>query len=99
MIRRPPRSTLFPYTTLFRSLPGHGRPVEAAGVQVRQVRAHRPPVDLAERLVAPDEHLELPKVAPVAPERVRRRFLLVRQVFQVRRQRFAHAIEGSATRT
>src|SRR3712207_8111367 len=27
MIRRPPRSTLFPYTTLFRSLqPGGGRP-------------------------------------------------------------------------
>src|SRR5260364_449875 len=24
MIRRPPRSTLFPYTTLFRSLPPHG---------------------------------------------------------------------------
>src|SRR2546421_9601366 len=24
MIRRPPRSTLFPYTTLFRSLPGQG---------------------------------------------------------------------------
>src|SRR5437588_7817243 len=24
MIRRPPRSTLFPYTTLFRSLPGDG---------------------------------------------------------------------------
>src|SRR3712207_8153892 len=23
MIRRPPRSTLFPYTTLFRSLPAH----------------------------------------------------------------------------
>src|SRR5258708_14416760 len=23
MIRRPPRSTLFPYTTLFRSSPGH----------------------------------------------------------------------------
>src|SRR2546426_1788833 len=23
MIRRPPRSTLFPYTTLFRSQPGH----------------------------------------------------------------------------
>src|SRR3712207_9280344 len=26
MIRRPPRSTLFPYTTLFRSDPGPGRP-------------------------------------------------------------------------
>src|SRR3972149_10373367 len=25
MIRRPPRSTLFPYTTLFRSPPGHPR--------------------------------------------------------------------------
>src|SRR3712207_7066643 len=25
MIRRPPRSTLFPYTTLFRSLDTHGR--------------------------------------------------------------------------
>src|SRR5258708_27063750 len=25
MIRRPPRSTLFPYTTLFRSLPGRQR--------------------------------------------------------------------------
>src|SRR2546426_1261364 len=32
MIRRPPRSTLFPYTTLFRSLlddPRHGVPPEA----------------------------------------------------------------------
>src|SRR2546422_5836036 len=27
MIRRPPRSTLFPYTTLFRSLATHGRAV------------------------------------------------------------------------
>src|SRR2546430_8151968 len=26
MIRRPPRSTLFPYTTLFRSLPGRAPP-------------------------------------------------------------------------
>src|SRR5436189_3386745 len=26
MIRRPPRSTLFPYTTLFRSRPGRCRP-------------------------------------------------------------------------
>src|SRR3712207_9081335 len=29
MIRRPPRSTLFPYTTLFRSLPG--QPVRPRG--------------------------------------------------------------------
>src|SRR5437588_7860538 len=31
MLRRPPRSTLFPYTTLFRS-PGHRRP-HGAGAQ------------------------------------------------------------------
>src|SRR3712207_8724737 len=30
MIRRPPRSTLFPYTTLFRSRLGHGTAVAAA---------------------------------------------------------------------
>src|SRR2546422_7106045 len=29
MIRRPPRSTLFPYTTLFRSLRGSARPARA----------------------------------------------------------------------
>src|SRR2546430_7030249 len=28
MIRRPPRSTLFPYTTLFRSTPGHSSAAE-----------------------------------------------------------------------
>src|SRR2546422_11262647 len=42
MIRRPPRSTLFPYTTLFRSLlvPGGGlRPDE--GRRVGRVRLHR----------------------------------------------------------
>src|SRR2546428_4898175 len=29
MIRRPPRSTLFPYTTLFRSPRSHGRPLRS----------------------------------------------------------------------
>src|SRR3989454_12796422 len=40
MIRRPPRSTLFPYTTLFRSLPrgGHQRTEDPAG---RPAQAHR----------------------------------------------------------
>src|SRR3712207_6857469 len=31
MIRRPPRSTLFPYTTLFRSSFGHGDAYEGTG--------------------------------------------------------------------
>src|SRR2546426_3284791 len=40
MIRRPPRSTLFPYTTLFRSLPrgGHQRTEDPTG---RPAQAHR----------------------------------------------------------
>src|SRR2546430_13121113 len=33
MIRRPPRSTLFPYTTLFRSDPARTTPAGAAGGQ------------------------------------------------------------------
>src|SRR2546430_13493887 len=33
MIRRPPRSTLFPYTTLFRSQRDHRRAVELVDVQ------------------------------------------------------------------
>src|SRR3712207_7923559 len=37
MIRRPPRSTLFPYTTLFRSWNGHSG--HAAGRPVGTVRA------------------------------------------------------------
>src|SRR5258708_20365972 len=34
MIRRPPRSTLFPYTTLFRSLQVTGRIGEGAGLLI-----------------------------------------------------------------
>src|SRR2546426_10454310 len=37
MIRRPPRSTLFPYTTLFRSVPGGGKGLHAeVGKYARQ---------------------------------------------------------------
>src|SRR3712207_7627558 len=39
MIRRPPRSTLFPYTTLFRS----SRRVPARGVALAPTHAGRPP--------------------------------------------------------
>src|SRR3712207_7343680 len=39
MIRRPPRSTLFPYTTLFRSYPAAGE--RADGAESRQRRRPR----------------------------------------------------------
>src|SRR2546422_11194817 len=46
MIRRPPRSTLFPYTTLFRSL-GLAQPfVTTAAVLLRSCRARLPPGSL-----------------------------------------------------
>src|SRR5260370_41953743 len=42
MIRRPPRSTLFPYTTLFRSLgPGHTFTAMTAGGAVRDAQKPR----------------------------------------------------------
>src|SRR5260370_11018393 len=39
MIRRPPRSTLFPYTTLFRSLPGGALPVTGLGTPAQAAAA------------------------------------------------------------
>src|SRR3712207_7155873 len=41
MIRRPPRSTLFPYTTLFRSRPALGRLALRRAGRLRLVRARR----------------------------------------------------------
>src|SRR2546427_8027163 len=42
MIRRPPRSTLFPYTTLFRSGPAAGPDrVREGPLRLRQDRQHR----------------------------------------------------------
>src|SRR5258708_26871957 len=38
MIRRPPRSTLFPYTTLFRSRP---KPLQAGRARPRQGKRHQ----------------------------------------------------------
>src|SRR5256885_10731062 len=69
MIRRPPRSTLFPYTTLFRSrrLEDAGQPVPVRGLVVddehagRRVRALRPQPQLLQafdELVAVDRSEE-----------------------------------------
>src|SRR3712207_8153705 len=63
MIRRPPRSTLFPYTTLFRSAgsSAKSRPSSAAGLPLATDRRHRPVrlqeagvVDAMTGLLAPD---------------------------------------------
>src|SRR2546425_6388702 len=56
MIRRPPRSTLFPYTTLFRSQDLHAH--ESAGA-TREPSAveRRDAVDVTERTGAAHEHI------------------------------------------
>src|SRR3712207_8882416 len=58
MIRRPPRSTLFPYTTLFRSNVGYGREelAKAAYEQLKTMpyypmsQSHLPAIELSEKL-------------------------------------------------
>src|SRR2546422_7263964 len=50
MIRRPPRSTLFPYTTLFRSLDAHEQHI------VRPPRVRQQPAGNIERRPAVDFH-------------------------------------------
>src|SRR3712207_8836215 len=48
MIRRPPRSTLFPYTTLFRSLAlQRGYPYVVDGVNADDLRDYRPGIQAA----------------------------------------------------
>src|SRR3712207_8535313 len=51
MIRRPPRSTLFPYTTLFRSphRPPHGRDARVRGGQGQGADGHGAPLPRDER--------------------------------------------------
>src|SRR5688572_31106352 len=56
MIRRPPRSTLFPYTTLFRSL---------VGLCVRRL-------EIAQRLTASDSSVSQSQPDAQSPQNVRR---------------------------
>src|SRR2546422_11195418 len=63
MIRRPPRSTLFPYTTLFRSLLAAGRASERALLVAEQLRLEQ---RLGQRrAVHRDERAATPRRAPV----------------------------------
>src|SRR5258708_22949726 len=59
MIRRPPRSTLFPYTTLFRSLLGNA----AEPVQISVRFADDADDDLGDKLIASRSIMDLPQVA------------------------------------
>src|SRR3989442_11245940 len=61
MIRRPPRSTLFPYTTLFRSL-GFGLEGRRCGIDVRRIDVDANRIDgrlfRGQRLVAEEPSID-----------------------------------------
>src|SRR5256886_17223942 len=64
MIRRPPRSTLFPYTTLFRSPAGVGMPDVGLGVQLEELELVVAQVEQASPAGALDaEPAALPELA------------------------------------
>src|SRR3989475_12094517 len=63
MIRRPPRSTLFPYTTLFRSTSNRRLKQWLAGARVR---VNGVVVCRGDASVGPDDRVELDSPAPVA---------------------------------
>src|SRR2546430_16315735 len=64
MIRRPPRSTLFPYTTLFRSRDGVGRPAPRLQSALEVRRAQRNLVETDARLDAERRAAERPGIGP-----------------------------------
>src|SRR5256886_15988884 len=65
MIRRPPRSTLFPYTTLFRSLVTEPQESLEQGAEPGAPHGFDIELEIAARLVQADErlHLDLHAVA------------------------------------
>src|SRR3989441_10119724 len=92
MIRRPPRSTLFPYTTLFRShhpFQGPHRRLRAAA-QLARLRDHA--VGLARELppVGPGQH-DLGATAPA-------REALEREVLEAQALGLAHASRSAKSR-
>src|SRR5256885_8013853 len=56
MIRRPPRSTLFPYTTLFRSVGGWVESVWVCGKQPAQRCGSARPAPIAHKNARSEEH-------------------------------------------
>src|SRR2546427_11180905 len=92
MIRRPPRSTLFPYTTLFRSVPPADRtgPARVAGVVDEDVD----PAERRERPVGELARLHVPRDVRLPGGRLAARLLdLADHVVEVR-----PAPAGDATR-
>src|SRR2546425_5920623 len=88
MIRRPPRSTLFPYTTLFRSQVGHGaaHPVFERLPRVPDVVDHRAVPFLRDRPRSEEHTSELQSLA----------YLVCRLLLEKKKQQIPPALTDQA---
>src|SRR2546429_7214736 len=98
MIRRPPRSTLFPYTTLFRSRAGHRAPTTWAGCP-----APRPPAAPARARGAgrnpgprPTPHTAPPRSEEHTSELQSRLHLVCRLLLEKKNKNISSSLESSS---
>src|SRR3712207_7211702 len=97
MIRRPPRSTLFPYTTLFRSGAGAGAEVED---RRRAHRPERPQRRLDQRLAVgtgdqrarSDLQLDRPRSEEHTSELQSRQYLVCRLLLEKKKQKSRYLV-------
>src|SRR2546428_6060032 len=99
MIRRPPRSTLFPYTTLFRSgsaaaRPAVGRRTTDRGVPARRREEARPSSRRRPRYRSEEHTSELQSRSDLVC-----RLLLEKKKTQLLERRYCHALTPMATMT
>src|SRR3712207_8856442 len=96
MIRRPPRSTLFPYTTLFRSdiVPGWLAVVDGRIVEMGEGRAPERGLDLASDYLAPglvELHTDsLERSEEHTSELQSRQYLVCRLLLEKKKQQTQH---------
>src|SRR2546426_636993 len=92
MIRRPPRSTLFPYTTLFRSLATGGEPFVAALDALEQTAARAREASVLDKEV----HAEWQEALRTAARRLEVAWLALEAVVADERRRWAPEIDAVA---
>src|SRR3712207_8466480 len=93
MIRRPPRSTLFPYTTLFRSEVDVVQPVVVLGHGVEDRRGHRDPGVVehgGERGGQPVAHLVRERSEEHTSELQSRQYLVCRLLLEKKKKHRTH---------
>src|SRR3712207_8387421 len=98
MIRRPPRSTLFPYTTLFRSRVDVGDEGDAGGLELLHVvvlQLEREPGHLRARLPALLEQHGLHRSEEHTSELQSRQYLVCRLLLEKKKQSCSNILHSN----